>query len=182
MTFAKLASGGKDLLDRHLQIHQQGGSAGKRWRRPRACTRCSRLKIRCDISTPCSRCARGKYDCICKSKDRSGRQIGGKSPASNHSHGTSSSDSAGSVEEGAGGTVMAATMPETDFTEVTHQAMDLTQDLKVAPAREDTLWSQTATWPWLHQQQRHLTGCSAGEFSPSFQLGLGWLITSKYTG
>jgi hypothetical protein len=53
----------KDLLDRHSQIHTNGHRATNKYRSPRACVRCSRLKTRCDNGSPCTRCARGGHAC-----------------------------------------------------------------------------------------------------------------------
>ena len=141
----------KDLLDRHLHIHQQGGSGGSRWRSPRACTRCSRLKIRCDNSITCSRCARGKHACIYKPKARSVGPADVSSTASINSGRTHSSGSAGHIGEDTRDTVMTGLIPGTYLTEEAQQAMDPTEALDVAPLSEDSLWSQATTRPWLHE-------------------------------
>ena len=48
-------------------------------------------------------------------------------------------------------TIMAGILTGTDSTEEAQQPMDSTQDLDVAPLWEDSLWSQAATWPRLHE-------------------------------
>ena len=141
----------KDLFNRHLQVHQQKGSVGTRWESRRACTRCFRLKTRCDNSIPCSRCARGKHACIYKPKEPSGGPIDRSSTATINSNRTRSSRSVGHIDGDTRETIMAGILTGTDSTEEAQQPMDSTQDLDVAALWEDSLWSQAATWHWLHE-------------------------------
>lgn len=53
----------KDLLDRHVQIHDLARQPISRNRSHRACDRCSKLKTRCDNGAPCGRCERGSHEC-----------------------------------------------------------------------------------------------------------------------
>lgn len=53
----------KDLLDRHIQIHDIARQPISRNRSHRACDRCSKLKTRCDNGAPCARCERGSHEC-----------------------------------------------------------------------------------------------------------------------
>lgn len=70
----------KDLLDRHSLIHDTGRPAANTSRSGKACDRCSRLKTKCEGSTPCTRCEKGGHFCTYRhtlSRAKTGRSSAG---------------------------------------------------------------------------------------------------------
>ncbi|PVH67764.1 hypothetical protein DL98DRAFT_475361 [Cadophora sp. DSE1049] len=172
----------KDLLLRHFRIHQGSetseGQSVNRQRSRRACDRCSRLKIKCSSSSPCTNCERHNNACNFSNYNHSRASL-------HHIKSTASSSSAPTITSPQNGSIIVGDSPEEqvdslvgdtaepDIPGMLHLNEQTVGDTMPPPATGDDgssmiprlieptvhdnfsfvdTWPQNMTWPWLHEE------------------------------